>query len=243
MQTKAAGILEERRHIWQSKEILRHLYHKWYHLIREALKPGIVLELGGGSGNLKEFFPDTISTDILFAPWLDAVLDGHRLPLKRESVNSIVLFDVLHHLAAPACFFFEAERVLSPGGRILMMEPYVSWSSFFIYRFLHQEGLHWSANPLDPEGPDGTRDPFQGNQAIPTLLFERYRKAFQEQYQRLRILREERMDFFTYPLSGGFHHRNLCTLPLGRFLDRCETFLRPLSSCLAFRIFLVVEKV
>lgn len=242
VQTRAVATLEERRQAWKSKEILRDLYQKWYGLINRWLKPGIVLELGGGSGNLKEFLPGAFSTDIVFAPWLDAVVDAHRLPFKKERIDCIVLFDVLHHLSAPGVFFSEAERVLRPGGRIVMMEPYVSCFSFLVYKFLHQEGLRWNVNPLDPEGPDGTRDPFQGNQALPTVLFGRFRKEFSDKYPQLRVLREEMMDFLTYPLSGGFHHRSLCPGIFKGALDRIERYLRPLSASLAFRLFLVLEK-
>jgi SAM-dependent methyltransferase len=179
---------------------------------------------------------------VVFAPWLDAVLDAHRLPFRKETVDSIVLFDVLHHLSAPAVFFSEAERILKPEGRIVMMEPYVSCASFLVYKFLHQEGLQGNRNPLIQQAPDRDRDPFLGNQAIPTLIFKRQRKKFVEQYPRLRILREEKTDFLIYPLSGGFHHRSLCPPLLEGFLNRCESILRPLDSCLAFRVFLVLEK-
>ncbi|RJR32901.1 MAG: class I SAM-dependent methyltransferase, partial [Desulfobacteraceae bacterium] len=116
----AASILEERREKWKSKEVLRRLYFKWYSLIEEWIKPGVVLELGGGSGNLKEYFPEALSSDVVFAPWLDAVFDAQRIPVRAESVDSIVLFDVLHHLPRPALFFSESERVLKVGGRIVM---------------------------------------------------------------------------------------------------------------------------
>jgi SAM-dependent methyltransferase len=212
-------------------------------LIAESLKSGIVLELGGGSGNLKEFFPGAVSTDIVFEPWLDAVLDAHRLPLGGESVDNIVLFDVLHHLSAPALFFSEAQRVLTHGGRIVLMEPYVSCLSFLVYKFLHQEGLRWNVNPLDPRVPCEARNPFQGNQAVPSLIFGRFRKQFLERYPRLRIHRQEMMDFLIYPLSGGFHHKSLCPGRLRGALDRAERYLRPFSAYLAFRIFLVLEKV
>ena len=61
-------ILAERRWRWTRKAILRKLYLKWYGKIAEALTPGSTLELGGGSGNLKETLPHVISSDILFAP-------------------------------------------------------------------------------------------------------------------------------------------------------------------------------
>ena len=112
-------VLKERRRIWESKEIIRKLYTKWYGMIKEALRSGRTLELGGGSGNLKEFLPEAITSDIVFAPWLNAVMDAHGLPFRDESLDNVVLFDVLHHLAAPAAFFREMERVLRPGGRVV----------------------------------------------------------------------------------------------------------------------------
>ena len=105
-----SNILIERRQIWKSKKILKRLYHKWYRIIQSVVKPGAILEIGGGSGNLKEYFPDAISSDIIFTGWLDAVLDAHHLPFKDESFDNIVLFDVLHHLLEPSSFFSDAER-------------------------------------------------------------------------------------------------------------------------------------
>ena len=131
-------ILNERKRTWKSKQILKKLYHHWYRIIGNALKPGAIFEIGGGSGNLKEFFPHAISSDILFSPWTDAVLDAHFLPFKDATLDNIVLFDVLHHLTDPSHFFFEAQRALNRNGRIILMEPYVSWISFLVYRFLHQ---------------------------------------------------------------------------------------------------------
>ena len=239
----AIDTLEERRKTWKSKEVLRKLYLKWYKYIAEALKPGKVLELGGGSGNLKEFFPKTLSTDVVYAPWLDAVLDAHNLPFKFESMDSIVLFDVLHHLQAPALFFHEAERILRPGGKIILMEPYVSWASYFIYRFFHQEGMRWQVNPLKRDHPSKDKNPFSGNQAIPTLLFEKHIGRFVENFPRFRVLKMEKVDSLIYPLSGGFHHPSVCPVFLKSSLETLEKLLRPLNSILAFRLFAVIQKV
>ena len=102
---KTSHILFKRRIVWKSKRILNRLYHKWYHIIQSAIKPGTTLEIGGGSGNFKEYFPGAISSDILFAKWLDAVLDAHHLPFGDETFDNIILFDVLHHLQDPGFFF------------------------------------------------------------------------------------------------------------------------------------------
>jgi len=238
----AAKILIERKKAWATKEILRRLYEKWYGLIWESLRPGKVLELGGGSGPSKEFLPDAIRSDIVFAPWLDAVLDAHALPFRDGSLENIILFDVLHHLARPTQFFFEAKRVLKKGGRIVLMEPYVSWASFFVYRFLHAEGMAWRTDPFEPFGSGEGKDPFRGNQAIPTLMFKKYRARFMKAFPRLEIIREEWIDFLVYPLSGGFNQPSLCPLCLYPFMHWAEKGLRPLRRFLAFRMLLVLEK-
>ena len=235
-------ILAERRRIWRSKKILGRLYHTWYGHIANALRPGNTLELGGGSGNLREFFPDTISSDILFAPWLDAVLDAHVLPFKDESLHNIVLFDVIHHLTEPAHFFSEAERVLTKKGRIIAMEPYISWASLLVYKYLHTEGMVWQIDPFKMSRPEREKDPFHGNQAIPTLIFKKYRERFIRDFPRLKIIREKKTDFVIYPLSGGFHNPSLCPLFLWPVLEYLEKLLRPLDRFIAFRLFVVIEK-
>jgi len=237
----AQDILSQRRGIWAAKPIIRKLYSKWYGLIKEALRPGRTLELGGGSGNLNDFLPEAITSDIVFAPWLDAVIDAHAIPFKEESLDNIVLFDVLHHLAAPAVFFHEVERVLRPKGRAIMMEPYVSWLSYPVYRFLHAEGMKWNTDPFLDQSSEG-KEPFEGNQAIPTLLFEKYRERFLMLFSGLNVIREQKLDSLIYPLSGGFHQPSLCPLFLWRFLEGLERLLNPLGSFLAFRFFIVLEK-
>ena len=143
------SVLVERRERWKSKRILKRLYHNWYRLIKNALRPGSILEIGGGSGNLKAFLPDAISSDVVFTPWIDAVLDAHSLPFHNGTFDNIILFDVLHHLHDPPHFFPKTQDVLKHKGRIILMEPYTSWVSFFIYRFLHHEDLSLNINPLN----------------------------------------------------------------------------------------------
>jgi len=240
--TRASSeILDERRRVWGSKEIIRRLYSRWYAVIRGALRPGRTLELGGGSGNLSDFLPEAITSDIVYEPWLDAVMDAHAIPFKEESLDNIVLFDVLHHLAAPAVFFQEVERVLRAKGRAVMMEPYVSWLSFPVYRFLHAEGMEWDTDPFLDQSSE-RKEPFEGNQAIPTLIFQKNREKFLEKFSGLRIVQEQKMDVLLYPLSGGFHQRSFCPLALWRLLVGVEELLRPLNRYLAFRLFLVLEK-
>jgi len=235
-------ILNERKQIWKSKKILKRLYNNWYRIIGNDLRPGSILEIGGGSGNLKEFFPHAISSDVLFTPWADAVLDAHYLPFKNAVLDNIVLFDVLHHLNDPTQFFCEAQKVLKQKGRILLMEPYISLASFSIYRFLHSEDLIWNINPFKKGRLDKNRNRFHGNQAIPTLIFERHKHQFFKDFPGLKIIKKEKTDFIIYPLSGGFHNPTLCPLFLYSTLDYLEKILNPLNHFLAFRLFVVLER-
>ncbi len=218
------------------------LYHRWYSIIQGCLKPGITLEVGGGSGNLKANIPEIISSDVLYVKWLDVVLNAHHLPFRDESIDNIVLVDVLHHLEDLLSFFSDAERVLKQNGRILLLEPNVSLQSFLVYRFLHSEGLSWHIDPFKLRGFGKTKTPFQGNQAIPTLLFGRYKDRFVENFPTLKIIKKQRMDSILYPLSGGFHNPSLCPSFLYNTFEYMEKLLAPLNRFLAFRLFVVLEK-
>ena len=81
--------------VWEQKPILRVLYTDWYKDIVQWLQPGLTLEVGGGTGNLKEFSPDVVCTDVIRLPWLDAVADAQYLPFLTNSLANIVLFDTL----------------------------------------------------------------------------------------------------------------------------------------------------
>ena len=139
-----------RRHhiVWTQKPVLRRLYASWYQEICRWLTPGLTVEVGGGTGNLKEFSPHVLCTDVVRMPWLDALVDAQHLPFRSRSVSNIVLFDVLHHLENVRYFFDEALRVLVPSGRIVIMDPYVSALSWPIYRFLHPEPMDFRRDPL-----------------------------------------------------------------------------------------------
>jgi len=117
----------------------------------------------------------------------------------------------------------------------------VSWLSFPVYRFLHAEGMEWDTDPFLDQSSE-RKEPFEGNQAIPTLIFQKNREKFLEKFSGLRIVQEQKMDVLLYPLSGGFHQRSFCPLALWRLLVGVEELLRPLNRYLAFRLFLVLEK-
>ncbi len=198
------GRPHEYRQIWEGKPVLRRLYTDYYHQILALCRPGPTLEIGGGCGNLKSFAPDILSTDIVFTPWLDAVADATLLPFAAESFDNICLFDVLHHIERPANFLSDAQRVLRPGGRIVMIEPAITPVSYLFYRLCHPEPVDMTVDPLVPLQQRTGRAPWYANQAIPTLLLFRCRASLHAQFPQLCVRLARRIAPFSYPLSGGF---------------------------------------
>ena len=235
-------VLRRHQSVWKAKPILRLLYTEWYRELAAELSSGPTLEIGGGTGNLKEFAPSVVCTDIVRVPWLDAVVDAQRLPFRTGSIGNIVLFDALHHIERVRLFFDEAVRVLKPGGRILIMDPYVSWASWPVYRFLHPEPVDLHADPLEERRANPARRPFDSNQAVATILFERAFDAFRGRYPQLGKRLHRRMAFFAYPLSGGFEHPSLLPMWLVRPVLALERVMSVLGRILAFRILVVLEK-
>ena len=233
----------DNRDAWRAKPALRLVYHDLYRRMAARLVPGRTLEVGGGGGNLKEFAPDVISTDISPAPWLDAVCDAQDLPFAVASFANIVLFDVLHHMARPDAFFTAAGRVLVPGGRIVMVEPAITPVSRIVYGLFHPEPVDMSADPLAPGPLASGGDPWDANQAIPTLLFRRKARAFRDAFPDFDVLAVERLSLFVYPLTGGYSGPALVPAGLVPALLRIEDALCPLlGPLMAFRLLVVLQR-
>jgi SAM-dependent methyltransferase len=243
MKRPASDQLADHRSTWDRKPVLRLVYDDFYDRIAAACRSGLTIEIGGGIGNLKRRLTDVVATDVQSAPWLDCVADAQRLPFVDGCAANIVMVDVLHHLEFPVVFFREAARVLRPGGRVLMVEPAMTWGSSLFYRLFHHEPVRTSADVLKDGSPDPRRDPYESNQAIPTLLVTRDRDRFHRIFPTLRMASVQWLSLAAYPLSGGFQPWSLVGEGVARRLLRIERALEPaLGRFAAFRMLLTVEK-
>jgi SAM-dependent methyltransferase len=228
---------------WERKPILRAVYQDLYRKLAGESRTGPTLEIGGGSGNFKQYREDVVTTDITSAPWLDLVADAEALPFKAAVFSNIVMFDVLHHIEFPRTFFAEARRVLIPGGRMVMAEPAITPMSWFFYRFVHQEPVNFSADPLLEGKASPDKDPYSANQAIPTLLVTRYAQRLALLFPDLRVRQVRWLSLFAYPLTCGFKRWSLIPVALvGPLLRLEDAVSATMGRLLGFRVLITFKK-
>ena len=240
-----SSILEKHKKIWDSKKIIRDIYTSYYKMILKDINDEAkIIELGGGSGNFKQFEPRVISSDIVPSDYLDMCFDAHNMPFENNEVSSIVMIDVLHHLSNPILFFKEVARVLKNRGRIIILEPYPSLFSSIVYKLFHPEPFIFDVdyfNKIETE----TKDPWDSNQAISYLLFFKHRDKFLKYFKdsgiNLKFLKIKKLSCILYPLSGGFENRQLIPDFLIPFFKIIEFLFIPLRPLFAFRDYVVIE--
>ena len=230
-----------RRSIIAGKPFLRNIYVEWYGKISDNLPAvsGKVLELGSGAGFLNEFVPDLIPSEIFVCPGIGLVLDGQKLPFADGSLRAITMTNVLHHIPSAQAFFEEAVRCLKPGGRIIMIEPWVSSWSRMVYSKLHHE-------PFDTESKDwvfsGDGPLSAANGALPWIVFERDRKRFESEFPGVRIRSVEGLMPFRYLVCGGISMRSLMPGFTFRFWRGLEAAMRPVMRNWAMFALIAIEK-
>ena len=197
-----------RKQIIASKPFLKSIYDEWYRMLAAELPEGYgeVLEIGSGAGYCSQFIPGLITSEILACPGVRVVLDARKLPFADGSLRAIVMTNVLHHIPQVDRFLDEASRCLRPGGKILMIEPWVTPWSRFVYKRFHHE-------PFDPEAADWcflSSGPLSGaNGAIPWIAFARDRDKFESRFPELAIEQIRPFLPFRYLASGGVGLRSL----------------------------------
>jgi SAM-dependent methyltransferase len=247
--TKSGDGLDQRqivhRSVWESKASIRLLYRDFHRQLLDSCPAGRILDIGSGTAHIKDSRPDIVSTDILPFPGIDVVADAHRLPFPNEFFSGVVMLDVLHHLERPIEFLKEASRVLKPGGRLAMIEPAMTAVARRFYEYFHDEPVHMDVDPYADVAINPDRDPFDANQAIPTLLFATpaARGRVEQAIPSLRVRSVKWLSLFAYPMSGGFQSWSLMPAALVRPVLALELKVpEAIRRQIAFRMKIVLER-
>ncbi|RJQ32455.1 class I SAM-dependent methyltransferase [Candidatus Parcubacteria bacterium] len=231
------------RRIISKKKLLRKIYSFYFSEVTghfSYLKEKKIIEIGSGAWSMSLYNPKIISSDLIKNKFVEMSVDAQKMPFKDNDLDGIVMIDVLHHLPDPEKFFLESVRVLKKGGRVAMIEPYLSPLGKLYYNYIHHEecdhkSLSWSL-------PQASGRLSGSNLATPFNIFIRDRELFRNKFKDLKVLKISLHTCFSYFLSGGLSFRSLVPNFLAGFIMFLERKIFFLYPYLASQMTIVLEK-
>jgi SAM-dependent methyltransferase len=236
--------IPENRCHWERKPLLRRVYSHFGREIAKRVdqtKPGLIVELGSGLGNIKEQLPRCITTDVFPNPWLDRVENAYALAFADSTVSHIILFDVWHHLEYPGTALREFYRVLTGDGKVIIFDPAMGVLGRFVYGNFHHEPLalndeiQWEA----PETFSRHSPRYYAAQGNASRVFGS--TAFREQLRPWRVAEVAYFTALAYLGSGGFRGPQLYPMAALPLLNRVDSVLSRFPF-LASRMLVALEK-
>ncbi len=235
--------LNEQKITIKSKPLLKHCYAEWYRCIKKDLNsieslPGEIIELGSGGGFLGEFVPGLITSDVVEGV-ADRTMKAPYLPLPDQSVKALILVQVFHHIPHVSIFLKECERVLIPGGLLLILDPAHTPLARFLLKNFHTEPYNDRTFEWDFESHNKATD---ANQANSWNIFFRDSPLFQKKYPTLFLEKITYFRWLSYILTGGVSGKNV----IPRFLTKAflyfEKLLNPLNKIGSLMWYLKIKK-
>jgi SAM-dependent methyltransferase len=230
---------------WNRKPLLHIIYADFYRLISQKLSnlpDGKIVELGSGLGNIKNVISHCLRTDLFPNAWIDQVENAYKLSFADGSVSDLLLTDVFHHLKYPGSALQEFYRVLRKGGRVIMLEPYISALGFLVYGALHSESvavtkkIEW----FPPEGWSAEDIDYYEAQGNATRIFRTDRFASELKYwQKIETVR---LSALAYAASGGYSGPQLYPKSTLLLIKGLEKTLDLFPVLFATRLLVVLEK-
>jgi len=225
--------------------LLQAIYRRRYAMFVPAVEATRSLglpyvEIGAGPSRIHDLLPGVLKTDVVVHPNIDRVVDAEKLPFATASLAGLFLTNVLHHLPEPGKFLAEAERVLAPGGRLVMIEPSSTWWQ----RWVTNLGSPYEYNDASVKEwkNEVTGRLTHANNSLPWIIFVRDRARFEAEFPRLKIQSLYRHTVLDFYLSGGFNYRPFLPRWLFPAVPAVEFFLRPLRRWVGIELTIEIVK-
>lgn len=108
-------------------------YHQRSKKVLRKVKNTTILDIGSGNASYKNsieklnnyFSLDYPGTNKGYSVRPDVFADAHSLPFADDSVDVVLLFEVLEHVNDPSMVLNEIQRVLRPEGEFYMSVPFI----------------------------------------------------------------------------------------------------------------------
>ncbi len=235
------------REIILQKPFLKKIYEDWYEafalfLKQHQIQPKAdkVVEIGSGGGFIQEVVPSVITSDIKKLPFCDMSFSAHKMPFENNSLSSIFMLNVFHHIPNCELFLQEAMRTLKPGGFIYMVEP----SNTFFRKHFYQKMHHEYYNPNEPTWTFASSGPLSGsNIALPWIVFHRDQEKFRKLFPHLQIECIKMHTPLLYLLSGGLSFKTPFPGWSYSMIKFLENLLTPFYSWLGLFQTIVIKKI
>jgi decaprenylphospho-beta-D-ribofuranose 2-oxidase len=199
-----ASIFKQRRYDFFSKKNknLNYLLRKRYSFIEENLiNKDRILEIGSGAGLSKSFISaEFISSDIIDNKWIDVCCNVENIPYPDNYFDAVFSSNAFLHFDNPVKALKEMERVLCPGGILIINDIKLSLCHKLLIKILKHEGYNHNINPYKQKIKK-TNNTFYANGANLDLLL-RDKDAFKKNFN-LSITNDFSSEFFLYLFSGG----------------------------------------
>jgi SAM-dependent methyltransferase len=236
--------IEQNRQAWQRKPVLQRAYRDFHRCLAAHVDKSIagkIVELGSGIGNIRDVIPHCLRTDLFPNPWIDQVENAYRLTFGDGEVSHLILFDVFHHLEFPRTALRECRRVLSPRGRLIIFDPYVSLAGRIVYGPLHHEPIG-DERAIVPDAPlsfQPERHSYYASQGNATRIF--WKGESPEVLDGWEIVARERLGAWAYALTGGYSKPQLYPASLYPMMTRVDRLAELLPSLTALRALIVLR--
>lgn len=222
------------------KQFLKLLYKDFYKELRPKKIPkGKIIEIGSGPGFIKDIIPNAITTDVVKGQDIDKVFSATKIPYKNNTVSCFVMLNVFHHIKNPQKALKEMLRCLKPGGKIVMLEPYITPLSYLVYKYIHYEAF--DANSKWKIMGSGRMT--GANTALPWIVFNRDREIFKKNFPNLEISRVKIHTPFSYILSGGVSKYQLVPSSAFSLIRKIEKKIAPINNFIGMFATIELKKI